>query len=136
MDKQIATDNIWPSVRTEIRDIAGHYSSDGYRAVDEAVDRAEDTYTEDKDDTEYKDIDEHEETVSDNTKQLEEIGLDDKFEYEGETTTIREYAERNGYEDLNEILTMFKESQGSAEERLNDVDEQINEQYRGNERKR
>lgn len=132
LDKQLETDNVWP-IRKEVRDVAGYYSKDGVRAVDEVVDRAEETNIEDKDNTEYRDIDEHEETESEN---IREIGPDDEIKYGRGTITLREYARRNGYEDLNAILIMFREAEGTEEERLEEVDDKINEQFRGADRKR
>ena len=132
LDKQLETDNVWP-IRKEVKDIAGYYSKDGVRAVDEVVDRAEKTNVEDKDTSEFKDIDEHGETESET---IREIGPDDEIKYGRGTITLREYARRNGYDDLNEILTMFREADGTDEERLEQVDDQINEQFKGSDRKR
>lgn len=124
LDKQLQTDNVLWKTKREMRDVTGYYDKEGdaYK-VDNAIDRAEAAYIEDNDDTEYKDLDNDEVTISDNEL---EISQNDEFEYEGKIVTFRRYAtESLKYNNIEELWNMFIKMKGTPEERLRKIEEYV-----------
>ena len=134
-DKQLQTSNIQFSTRTEQRNIAGYYDSEGdYDKVGNAIKRAESTNVRDYDDTEYKDLDSDSESQSNGSNDIDydtEIILED-----GNITTIREEAEKDKVSP-EEFLNKYRNASGKTqEERIENVHDEIENEYRGGDRKR
>lgn len=135
LDKQLQTDNVLWRTSTEMRDVVGYYDKDGdsYK-VDNAIERAEQINISDDDNTEYRDLDNDAETISDNEQDIE---LDTPIYLEdGSSTTIRDEAEKAKVSP-EEFLSKYENASGETpEDKIENVHEEIENEYGGGGRDR